>query len=195
MFAVRESQRLPLAKPMDLPTLYETQFDFVWRSLRRLGVPSADVADAIQEVFLTVHRKLGEFEGRCKVSTWLFQIAYGVARTRKRKAHVRREVLDGTEFDELPETRRSPEDALCYQQDIELLDRVLDSLSLEQRAVFVLFEIEEFNCEEIAQMLEIPLGTVYSRLRLGRAAFYRVLRQITNAQAWQSPRVAAGRTV
>jgi RNA polymerase sigma-70 factor (ECF subfamily) len=180
---------------MDLPTLYETHFDFVWRSLRRLGVPNADVADAIQEVFLTVHRKLGEFEGRCKVSTWLFQIAYGVARTRRRKAHVRREVLDGTEFDELAEASGSPEDALSHQRDIELLDRVLDSMSLEQRAVFMLFEIEELSCEQIAQLLEIPLGTVYSRLRLGRTAFYRALRQITNAQTWHNPRVAAGRSV
>jgi RNA polymerase sigma-70 factor (ECF subfamily) len=180
---------------MDLPSLYETHFDFVWRSLRRLGVPNSDIADAIQEVFLTVHRKLGEFEGRCKVTTWLFQIAYGVARTRKRKAYVRREVLDGTEFDEIRAAAGSPEDALSHQRDVELLDQVLNSLNLEQRAVFVLFEIEEFNCEEIAQLLEIPLGTVYSRLRLGRVAFHRALRQIGNVQTWHCPRVAAGRSV
>ena len=180
---------------MDLQSLYETHFDFVWRSLRRLGVPDVDVADAIQEVFLTVHRKLAEFEGRSKITTWLFQIAYGVARTRRRKAHLRREVLGDTEFDQLRAPQGSPEDALSHQRDMELLDRVLSALNMDQRAVFVLFEIEEFGSEEIAQMLEIPLGTVYSRLRLGRTAFHRALRQITNEQAWLYPRAAAGRSV
>src|SRR5689334_15233045 len=72
--------------------VYEEQFRFVWRSLRRLGVRESDVADAAQDVFLVVHRRLGEFEGRSKVSTWLYGICYRVARDRRRLAHVRHHV-------------------------------------------------------------------------------------------------------
>ena len=66
--------------------VYEEQFRFVWRSLRRLGVRESDVADAAQDVFLVVHRRLDEFEGRSKVSTWLYGICYRVARDRRRLA-------------------------------------------------------------------------------------------------------------
>ena len=74
--------------------VYEEQFRFVWRSLRRLGVRESDVADAAQDVFLVVHRRLDEFEGRSKVSTWLYGICYRVARDRRRLAHVRHHVDD-----------------------------------------------------------------------------------------------------
>ena len=74
--------------------VYEEHFRFVWRSLRRLGVPESDVADAVQDVFLVVHRRLGDFEGRSKVSTWLYGISLRVARDRKRSAFVRRNASD-----------------------------------------------------------------------------------------------------
>lgn len=176
---------------MDLQTLYETEFDFVWRSLRRLGVPESDISDAIQEVFMTAHRKLHEFEGRAKFSTWLFQIAFGVASTRKRRAHRRHEVIDWSLLEERCSEETSPEDSLSFRESVALLDRALDALSLEQRSVFVLFEIEEVPCEQIAETLGIPLGTVYSRLRLGRATFQRALRQL-KGQSTRNSRFAAG---
>src|SRR5262245_19722044 len=74
--------------------VYDEHFRFVWRSLRRLGVPESDVADAVQDVFIVVHRRLGEFEGRSKVTTWLYGICYRVAHDRRRLAHVRRRVDD-----------------------------------------------------------------------------------------------------
>lgn len=176
---------------IDLQTLYETEFDFVWRSLRRLGVPDSDVSDAIQEVFITAHRKLPEFEGRAKYSTWLFQIALGVASTRRRRAYRRREVIDLELLEDRHSEGTSPEDELSLHESIGLLDRALDAMSLEQRAVFVLFEIEEVSGEQIAASLGIPLGTVYSRLRLGRAAFQRALRQIAG-QTTRVSRIATG---
>lgn len=176
---------------IDLQTLYETEFDFVWRSLRRLGVPESDVSDAIQEVFMTAHRKLREFEGRSKFSTWLFQIAFGVASTRKRRAYRRREVIDLTLLEERHSDVASPEDELSIRESIALLDRALDSMNLEQRAVFVLFELEEIPTEQIASSLGIPLGTVYSRLRLGRATFQRALRQLAE-QSTRINRIATG---
>src|SRR5690242_19825197 len=75
-------------------TLYREQFAFVWRSLYRLGIREADISDSAQEVFLVAHRRLQEFEGRAKLTTWLFRICLNVARDQLRRAHVRREVLD-----------------------------------------------------------------------------------------------------
>ncbi|HEY1534274.1 MAG TPA: sigma-70 family RNA polymerase sigma factor, partial [Polyangiaceae bacterium] len=83
---------------MDFKEVYDANFAFVWRSLRRLRVPDASLKDAMQDVFLVVHRRLGEFEGRAKVSTWLFGICLRVAKDYRRRAHVRREVLDDSGF-------------------------------------------------------------------------------------------------
>jgi RNA polymerase sigma-70 factor (ECF subfamily) len=177
-----------------LKSLYDAHFDFVWRALRRLGVPENDVLDAIQEVFLTVLRKLPEFEGRSKITTWLFQIAIGVASTRRRKAYLRREVLNEHSFEEFTTEQSSPEEALAFREDIKRLDAVLSALNLEQRAVFVMFELEQMNCEEIALTLNIPIGTVYSRLRLGRAAFQRALHQLSSHKLRAIPRIAMGTT-
>lgn len=168
---------------MTFQDLYETHFDFVWRTLRRMGVPEADVSDVLQEVFLTVHRKLPEFEGRSKITTWLFQISMGAARDRRRKAHHRREVLDEGVLERVAPQGAAPDALLELHQEIELLDRALEALSLDQRAVFLLFELEELGGEEIAEMLQLPLGTVYSRLRLGRTAFQRAVRQLTGRGA------------
>ena len=71
---------------MTFKEVYDENFRFVWRSLRRLGVREGDVPDAVQDIFLIVHRKLGEFEGRSKVTTWLFGICLRVARDRRRAA-------------------------------------------------------------------------------------------------------------
>jgi RNA polymerase sigma-70 factor, ECF subfamily len=163
---------------MTFEELYDVQFDFVWRSLRRLGVPAADLDDSAQEVFLTVHRRLPDFEPRAKVTTWLFKICMRAARDRRRRAHVRRERLDGAGVDDLADGTPDVSSELERRQDLELFDAALDGMEFDQRAVFVLFELEAVGGQEIADALEIPLGTVYSRLRLARDAFRKsVLRQ------------------
>jgi len=154
--------------PLNLKTIYESEFRFVWRSLARLGVPESDVADATQEVFLVVHRRLAEFDRNCKVSTWLYRICFNVASDRRRRAHVRREVpCDCSDLDR----HQAPEST--HAEDLALFDRLLSSLELEQRAVFVLFEVEGYSGAEIAEMMDCPLATVYSRLRLARREFTR----------------------
>jgi RNA polymerase sigma-70 factor (ECF subfamily) len=157
--------------------LYETQFPFVWRTLRRLGVRDADVADAAQEVFVVVLRRLPSFEGRSEVTTWLFRIAYHVARDWRQRAHRRHEALDPEAVQRRVATDPNASELLEQRRDLELLDRALDCLDLEQRAVFTLFELEEMTGEQIAEAIEIPLGTVYSRLRLARAAFAKAIKR------------------
>jgi len=158
---------------MTFQEIYDAHFRFTWRSLRRLGVPEADVPDAAQEVFLVVHRRLPEFEGRAKVTTWLYRICFRVANDRRRRAHVRREVPGEAAFASLADPRSGPDERTTRTDDLALLDAGLQEMDLDQRAVFTLFEFEEMTGQEIAETLEIPLGTVYSRLRLARESFRR----------------------
>ena len=161
----------------DFRAVYDEHFDFVWRSLRRLGVGPSDTPDAVQEVFLVVHRRLPEFEGRARITTWLYRICMRVASDRRRRAHLRHEELsDMEQIGELA-CGLSSEDMLAQDEDLALLQASLDALSSEQRTVFTLFELEKISCDVIAAMLEIPLGTVYSRLRLGREAFRKAVRR------------------
>lgn len=150
-------------------TLYDQYFAFVWRNLRRLGVGEAAVADAAQDVFLVVHRRLSEFEGRSTARTWLFGIVLRVARDHRRRL-LRKE--PGQPLDEkLADVRPTPFDDAARTEAARLLEGLLDELDDEQRAVFVLAELEQMTAPEIAQVLSVKLNTVYSRLRLARAAF------------------------
>jgi RNA polymerase sigma-70 factor, ECF subfamily len=158
---------------MTFDELYDRHFDFVWSSLRRLGVPDADLPDVSQEVFVVVHRRLPEFEERAKATTWLFRICLHAARDRARRAHVRREVADGETPEAAVMEGDDAERLLERRDDVALFERVLDAMTPDQRVVFVAFELAEHTGEEIAETLELPLGTVYSRLRLAREAFRR----------------------
>jgi RNA polymerase sigma-70 factor, ECF subfamily len=163
--------------------IYAANFDFVWRSLRRLGVSEADVPDALQEVFLVVHRRLDEFEGRAKLTTWLFRICINVARARQKICRRRKEVLDGDVAEKVPGDVGDPADTAIQHEGLALLERAFLQMSIEQRAVFALFELEQMTCQQIAEILQIPLGTVYSRLRLGRESFQKTVRRLTFAPA------------
>ena len=156
---------------MTLERIYEQHADFVFRNLRRLGVPSDDLADAMQEVFLSVHRALPKFEGRSSVATWLFTICRSVARDRRQRAHRRYEVADAARLDLEPAAGPDLAHAIEQREKLVLLDRLLENLDEEQRLVFVLFELESMTGSEIAEALAIPSGTVFSRLRLARVAF------------------------
>lgn len=159
-------------------SVYKEHFHFVWRSLRRLGVPESDVSDAAQDVFLVVHRRLDEFEGRSKMTTWLYGICLRVARDRKRLAHNRRRSDDDAAIDEAHDDRVDVAADAERRQAARLLEELLDALPLEQRAVFTLFELDGLGGDAIAEMLEIPIGTVHSRLRLARETFERNLKRL-----------------
>ena len=167
-----EAEQLP--KP-DFRAVYDEHFDFVWRSLRRLGIASSDISDAVQEVFMVVHRKLDQFEGRAQLSTWLYRICLRVASDRRRRAHARREDPSDIDSLEVPDFATNSEEQLVKGEDLRLLEATLGALSLDQRAVFTLFEFECLSGDAIAETLGIPLGTVYSRLRLGRETFRKAM--------------------
>lgn len=156
---------------MELPEIYEQHVDFVWRTLRRLGISEADARDATQDVFLLVHQNLPEFRGQSSLKTWLFAIARSVAR--RRRLQLRRGpdlYVEGGVEDELDLSADIQRDAEHNEQ-LALLAAILAPLPAEQRSVFILFEIEEWTGQEISDVIGAPLGTVYSRLDLARKAF------------------------
>ncbi|GAC1352517.1 MAG: hypothetical protein NVSMB1_16160 [Polyangiales bacterium] len=163
---------------MTFREVYEAHYEFVWRALRRLGVPEADATDAVQEVFLVVHRKLEEFQGRSAVTTWLYGISMRVASDRRRRAYVKREFSIGESMSEMCDDRINAFQMIEAHQDLALLEHLLDELPTALRAVFTLFELDEQSCEQIAMLLEIPVGTVNSRLRRARESFQKALTRL-----------------
>ena len=169
------SSASPPAAPLDVRAIHDAHADFVWATLQRFGVREADLEDMLQEVFVVVHRRLDSYDGSARVTTWLYGIAMRVAAAHRRRAHVRRE----RPTEELPEDggidAHAPpvtaEELAALQQARGRLEAILDSMDLERRAVFMMFEIEEMSCEEIAQIVGAPVGTVYSRLHKARKEF------------------------
>lgn len=140
---------------------------FVLRALRRLGVREADVDDVVQEVFIVVHRRLSDFEGRSTIKTWVYGIAVRVASDYRRRAPIRREVLTEPELDRA-DSSPDPEERAARRQAVERLDRILDDLDDDKRAVFVLYEIEGLVMNDVASAVGVPLQTAYSRLHAAR---------------------------
>lgn len=153
--------------------LFQLEASFVARIIARLGVPDRDLDDAVQEVFLTVHRRGGFTPDKAKVRTWLAEIAVRVAanvrRTRRRKPTTSAEELETVATHQL-----DPHEATVQRERLERVAQVLEALPVAQRQVFVQFEIEGEPCETIAQGLGVPVGTVYSRLHGARRAFHTV---------------------
>lgn len=154
--------------------VYEAHFRYVWMSLRRLGVAESDAADATQEVFVVVHRRLATFEGRSALTTWLFGICVRVARDRRRAAQNRREtVAESLHLEGLATDEASAEENVSASQARALLDGILEQMTPSLRVVFVMFELEGLDGETIAEILQVPVGTVRSRMRLARESFQR----------------------
>jgi len=160
-----------------LESLVDLHYAFIWRSLRRLGIPRGDVDDAVQKVFLTASRKLASVRIGSEKS-FLFQTALRVASDARRTVRRRREVsADPAQEPEspLPDAER----VLELRRARETLDAILDAMPMDLRAVFVLFELDEMPIADIAALLGIPEGTASSRLRRARAEFN------SQVQRWQ----------
>ncbi|HYQ45829.1 MAG TPA: sigma-70 family RNA polymerase sigma factor, partial [Polyangiaceae bacterium] len=174
---------------------YREHFVFAWRALRRLGIPERDLNDAAQDVFLIVHRKLPEFDFERPITTWIYAICLRVASDRRRSAVQRHERLD-----ENAETRERAEQSLTADADGQqlserraLLEAALDAMSLEQRAVFTLFELEGRTGEEVAAILGVPAPTVHSRLRLAREIFRRSIERHRTRERFELRRTGGQR--
>jgi RNA polymerase sigma-70 factor, ECF subfamily len=164
-----------LAAPPAFAEVYESCAKLVWRNLRRLGVPEAAVEDAAQDVFLVVHRRLPEFEGRSSLRTWIFGIVLRVAARHRRKARgvaVREAAIPAELAEALSASSHdSPYERALQRQASALMQRVLDLLDDERRALLIMVDLEQTSVAEAAEALELNLNTAYSRLRAARRAF------------------------
>ena len=170
--------------------IYDEHLAFVWRSLRRLGVQGAALDDAVQDVFLVVHRRLPEFEARSSVKTWLFGIVLRVARTCRRSVQRKSPGTSGPGAPEDPETLADPHgelpDALAEKTEaVRLLHEILDELGDEKREAFVLAELEQMTAPEISEALGVNLNSVYSRLRAARREFEQAVARRRAQDGWR----------
>lgn len=150
-------------------TIFESEYGYVRGSVARMGIRPADVPDVVHDVFVIVHKKLGELDTARPVRPWLFGIAFRVAVGVKRKMGYRSEQMDGDDSaNAAPSRAPSPEEAMSDKQRREMLAEAMDLLDDEKRAVFVLHDLDGNSMPIVAESLDIPLNTAYSRLRLAR---------------------------
>jgi RNA polymerase sigma-70 factor (ECF subfamily) len=158
------------APALTLAEIYDQHAAMVWRALRALGVPDDRMDDAVQDVFVVVHRRLAEFEARSALTTWLYGIARRVAsdhRRRDARAQSRQDEIS----DQLEAPGGTPFEHAERHQAARLLGEILAELDDDRREVFVLIELEQLSAPDAAQVLGVPLNTVYSRLRIARQRF------------------------
>jgi RNA polymerase sigma-70 factor (ECF subfamily) len=168
-----DEEMVPARLPeMDVGAVYDAHGEHVWRSLHRLGVASADLPDLTQEVFVVVHRRRADFDAAQSIRGWLWGICVGLARNYKKRAfrHTERlvdapEGIGGGDAEGDLDTRRRGERGR----------RALSELDPERRAVFVMFEVEGMSGRAIAEALDLPIGTVHSRLHAARGELAKAL--------------------
>jgi RNA polymerase sigma-70 factor (ECF subfamily) len=159
--------------------VFDAHFDYVWHSLRRLGVREGDLEDLTHDVFLAVHRKLDGFDARRPLRPWLFGFAFRRASDYRRLARNRFEVLVGASGASDPEDGSpDPLERVIAREGLRLARAALETLELGRRAVFILHDLDEVPMPEIARELEIPLNTAYSRLRLARSELAATVRRL-----------------
>lgn len=161
--------------------LFVAHAAFVAGFAHRLGIRSAEIDDVVQEVFMVVHRKGGFVEGTASPRTWLGAITLRTCRGRRRSIARRREDNDEAALQHSVARSQSPAVAAEVAESIANVQRALESLDLEHRGVFVLYEIEGEPCTAIAEALQLPIGTVYSRLYYARQRFADAYQLITSA--------------
>jgi RNA polymerase sigma-70 factor (ECF subfamily) len=174
----------PLAEePVDAGAIFQEQFRYVWNTLRRLGVHERDLEDMAHEVFARVHDQLPLFDPSRPLRPWLFGIALGIATNYRRLARHRVQLM--AEPPEMTDQTRSADESLEQSEQAMLVHAALQDVSLEQRAVLVLHELDGCPIPEVATTLGLGLNTAYSRLRLGREAFRSAFRRLATQKGWR----------
>ena len=147
--------------------VFQSELDYLWRTLRRLGVRAEDLEDDVQEIFLVLDRKWPEYDPSRPIRPYLFGIAFRVVASRKRRQ--RREIPEALE--ESAASAPEPDEALASARVRRLVLSALGRVPLARRAVLVMHDIDEVPMRDVARTLAIPLFTGYSRLRKARKEF------------------------
>jgi RNA polymerase sigma-70 factor (ECF subfamily) len=175
-------------RPSTLADIYRDHFPFVWRLAHRLGVADGQLEDAVQDVFIVVHRRLPDFEGRSSVRTWLASIVRRVVadyrRAKTRKPALSRARTD-TEVDDLQTAHATPEEGVMAREAARILYTLLDELDDDKREIFILAELEQWSLADIAVTTGLNVNTVSSRLRLARENFEHAAERLRARDAWR----------
>jgi RNA polymerase sigma-70 factor (ECF subfamily) len=161
-------------RPMPPPrpafrAVFDGEFDYVWSTLRRMGVRERDLEDLTHDTFLKVSQRLGDYDTARPLRPWLFAFAFRVAADYRRLARHRVEALG--DVPDNPDPEPAPDEQLATSEGRALIATALQAIELERRAVFVLHVLDDCAIPEVAVTLGIPLNTAYSRLRLAREEF------------------------
>lgn len=156
--------------------VYRDYFTYVWHTLRRLGTPRDELEDAAHDVFVIVFRRLDAYDPQRPIRPWLFGISYRLVSEGRRRRRRRPEVA--TEPLEVIDERPRADEEVARERDRTLIMAALERLSLDERATFVLADVDGCTAPEIAEALEVPLNTVYSRLRRARRKFESTVRRL-----------------
>ena len=178
------SREAAIPFPATFDDVYREHFPFVWRSAKRLGIHEGSIDDAVQEVFVVVHRRLGDFEGRSSLRTWLFGITLRVVRDHRRSAR-RRDPGPPVDPDTLRAAGGDPGETAEKAEAVRLLHALLDELDDERREVFVMAELEQIAMPEISEALGINVNTAYARLRIARQEFEQALSRHRARDMWR----------
>jgi RNA polymerase sigma-70 factor (ECF subfamily) len=162
--------------PPSFNDVFGAELDYVWNSLRRLGVPERDLEDLTHDVFFRVYERWSDYDAARPIRPWLFGFAFRVASDYRRRFSNRRELLVGAQ-NEPSDPGPSALDQVLRAEAMTLAQVALAGLELERRAVFVLHEVDGCPVPEVARALGIPLNTAYSRLRLAREQFHTAVRR------------------
>jgi len=155
--------------------IYREHDAYVAQCLRRFGVPSADVDDLTQEVFLIVHKRFMDFDrDRASIRSWVYGICRRVAANERRRGK-----RQGMRHAHMPRQRDFVTQADLRRREAEkLVNRFLRGLDPERGEVFAMIDVQGRSAPEVARWLGVPVNTIYSRLRTARGRFAEFLRGI-----------------
>lgn len=161
------------------PELFEEHAPYVWTTLRRLGAQPGDIEDLAHEVFIQVFRHLEHYDLSRPLKPWLFGFVLRIASVHRRRGPHRVEELGQPE---VVDASPGPVEQLLSEERRQLAWAALDELELTRRAVFILHEIDGYPIPAVAEALDVPLATAYSRLRLARQDFAKAAQRLRSRQ-------------
>jgi RNA polymerase sigma-70 factor (ECF subfamily) len=157
--------------------LFQLHRHDVARIVFRMTGSSADIEDLVQEVFLQVHRSIGDFRGDARLSTWLYRLTVNVVLMYRRAAKSRPQLVGEAATSPPKDQRMLPDDQVARRRRMLAFYRVVDKLSEKKRTVFVLHEIDGLSPLEIAKIVEAPVLTVRTRLFYARRELAAMIRE------------------
>lgn len=155
-------------RPLSFESIFQTECSYVLRLLARLGVKESEREDLAQEVFLLVSQRLNTFDPDKPLRPWLFAFVFRVASNHRRLRHSK------IQFEEIDQNQPDPaasESAFETKQQQDLVIEVLQTIPFDRRTALIMHDIDGFEGAQIAEILSIPLNTVYSRIRVAREEF------------------------